>query len=172
MMTVAEFRVFAIAEHKKAGKLYDGQPYEVHLDMVAGKIKKYSRYIPGGINGLAPIEMAAYGHDLIEDCGLTYNDIKKVAGENVARIILNVSDVPGEDRTERFLLTCVKTRRDASAIYLKICDRMANTEYSIQNGSSMSKKYQKEYAMFKYVYEPKSKSLAAMWKDLDEVNGL
>lgn len=168
MMTVAEFREYAITMHRESGKLYDGKPYETHLDMVVVNIRKNAHLLPPHIR-LSDMEKAGYGHDLIEDCGLTFNDIKAVAGEVVARLILNVSDVPGEDRIERFLLTCPKTRQDLGAIYLKMNDRAANTEYSNKNGSSMSKKYKKEYGFFKYVYEPKSKIFAEMWNHLDKL---
>lgn len=168
LMTVEEFRKFANDKHAERGYTYDGKPYSYHTDMVAANVRRFKHLLPPHIDPIV-VEMAADGHDLIEDCGVTFNDIRKLAGKEVARLILAVSDVPGEDRVERFLLTCPKIRRNIAAIYLKLCDTMANMGSGKETGNSMYDKYQKEHPIFRYVYYEKSKIFQEMWDELDRI---
>lgn len=171
LMTLEEFRKFAADKHAERGYTYDGKPYLVHLEMVAANVRKYSHLLtllPFKVDPVI-VEMAAYGHDLIEDCGVTFSDIKKIAGRKVAELILTVSNVPGEDRIERFLLTSPKIRKNIVAIFLKICDTMANMGSGKMTGNSMFEKYKKEHVIFRYVYYDKSKIFQEMWDEMEVI---
>lgn len=145
---------FAIQAHQNTNHLYDGYPYSVHLAMVAMFAQKYIECIPEQDKN--DVLSACWLHDTIEDCRLTYNDIKKVAGERVADIVYAVTNEKGKNRKERandeYYLGI---RSTPWAKYVKLCDRLANVLYSLQNGSSMYAVYQKEHDSFMKALFPK-----------------
>lgn len=80
----------------------------------------------------------------------------------------------------KHLLTMGKTVQDYRAIILKMCDIYANAKYSKEHGSSMYKKYVKEYQyrrpIFKMALEWYKDNLVQeeldmLWKELDEIHG-
>src|SRR6185312_1349710 len=90
---------FATEAHNKTNHLYDGKLYSVHLAMVAYYAQKYIDCIPD--EQQSEIISACWLHDTIEDCRLTYNDIKNIAGEYVADLVYAVTNEKGKNRKER-----------------------------------------------------------------------
>jgi (p)ppGpp synthase/HD superfamily hydrolase len=148
-----KFIKFCIEQHdvvcsQKYG--YD-HPYSFHLQMVAAQYEKFKHVIPFKYRHESQtIERAIWGHDLIEDARVTYTDIKKRVGEPVAEIIFCCTDSLGRTRSERkdeaFWLRL--TSNDL-AIFVKLCDVIANVKYSLLTNSSMYKKYGTEFPHFK-----------------------
>ena len=138
---------FAIDAHNKVNHTYDGYPYSVHLSMVAMYAMKYIDLIPESHRD--NIISAAWLHDTIEDCRLTYNDVKAVAGEEVAEIVYALTNDKGRNRKERadakYYEGIINT---PFARYVKLCDRLANVKYSKDTNSKMLKVYRKENALF------------------------
>ena len=92
---------------------------------------------------------ACWLHDTIEDCRLTYNDIKQVAGYEVAEIVYAVTNDKGKNRKERAGENYYKgIRETAWAKYVKLCDRLANVKYSADTNSRMIEVYRKENESF------------------------
>ena len=169
LMTVEECAIFAAKKHAERGYTYGDKDYSYHTYGVAGYVRKYSYLLPPHIDP-DDVERAAHGHDLYEDCGMTYNDLISVGfGVNAAKMILAVSDVPGEDRIEKMYLTLPKVRREGlGAILLKMSDRAFNAS---QDGS-MKKTYKKEYHIVKYILESRTREVfAPFWEELDELHG-
>lgn len=138
---------FAIEAHSSTNHLYDGKPYSVHLSMVAMFAKKYIDCIPSKSQN--DVLLACWLHDTIEDCRLTYNDIKKVAGETVANIVYALTNEKGKNRKERANDVYYEgIRQTRYAVYVKLCDRLANVKYSLDNNSRMYGVYQKENDAF------------------------
>jgi (p)ppGpp synthase/HD superfamily hydrolase len=134
---------FAIEAHAKTNHLYDGKPYSVHLAMVALNAVKFIDCIPK--ENQNDVLSACWLHDTIEDCRLTYNDVKQTAGQTVADIVYAVTNEKGKNRKERANNTYYEGIRNTPfAIYVKLCDRLANVQYSHQNMSKMYDVYQKE----------------------------
>ena len=136
---------FAIEAHQKTNHLYDGKPYSVHLAMVVAYAQKYfdNDYIPEQCQ--ETVINACWLHDTIEDCRLTYNDVKEIAGEEVAEIVYAVSNEKGKNRKERANEKYYQGIRDTAwATYVKLCDRLANVKYSFDTKSRMLKVYKKE----------------------------
>lgn len=96
------------------------------------------------------IEMACYGHDLIEDTTVSFNDVKGKLGKRVADIIFDVSNELGRNRADRANKTYPKIQQNSDAIIVKLCDRIANTRYSrtVMATSTMYEKYVSEYSEF------------------------
>ena len=123
---------FAIEAHNNTNHLYDGRPYSVHLAMVAMVAQKYIDCIP--TQDQNDVLAACWLHDTIEDCRLSYNDIKKVAGKKVADIVYAVTNEKGKNRKERANDAYYDgIRRTMWAKYVKLCDRLANVQYNYDN---------------------------------------
>ena len=138
---------FAIEAHHKTNHLYDGKPYSVHLAMVALNAARYIDCIPAERRN--DVLSACWLHDTIEDCRLTYNDIKQVAGEAVAEIVYAVTNEKGKNRKQRASDVYYEgIRKTPGAVYVKLCDRLANVQYSFDTSSRMFDVYQKENDAF------------------------
>jgi (p)ppGpp synthase/HD superfamily hydrolase len=179
MFDLIEISRFAKNAYKIAGKLYDGNDYFYHINMVDEILLKYDKIFYNHDDFLVT-RAAIFCHDLIEDAGINYAEIMKIANKDVADITLAVTDVHAENRLMRHLLTMHKTVSDHRAIILKMCDILANASYSKSIMSGMYKKYKAEYNYRKPIfttalkwYKPHLNQfiLNDFWDELDEVHG-
>lgn len=162
-MEVSERYLKAIktAAREHATKNYDGKPYDYHLDEVEEVLREF------GYGQDEDLIIAGRYHDIMEDCGLTKNDIRKLAGDRVANIVYLVTDHKGEDRGSRKPLEYYQAlREDRDAIVIKLADRIANVRHSTKNGHSMSDKYKQEYQHFRDMLKLTDHA-EGMWKELD-----
>lgn len=132
-------KMYAVRNHGL--QEYDGFPYHKHLDDVDSVVQRYSN--------ATKYRMAAWLHDIIEDTPVSYNDIDKQFGFEVAEIVFCVTDEMGRNRAEKKPKTYPKIKSNSDAVFIKLCDRIANVENGVKNGSSMIKKYVKEHKEFK-----------------------
>lgn len=147
---------WCISQHQKTNHFYDNYlPYEFHLRMVVQACKKFI-HIPE--RQWSELEIACWGHDLIEDTRVSYNDCKEILGEYVANIIYAVTNEKGKTRKERangnYYAGIVNTE---GALFVKLCDRIANVQYSKMTGSKMFEMYKKENPEFIYYLSPMPK---------------
>ena len=154
-----EARMVAVKAH--SNQSYDEIfPYEKHLDDVVDVLERF------GFSGKYIV--AGYLHDSIEDDGISYNDIKRHFGVEVAEMVYCVTDEVGRNRKEKKEKTLPKTASNPDAIILKLADRIAN----IEHGGKVDM-YAKEYQEFKgalYLNTPSDGK--AMWVHLDKLMGL
>jgi (p)ppGpp synthase/HD superfamily hydrolase len=88
---------------------------------------------------------ATWGHDLIEDCRVSYNDVKEQLGQEAADIIYAVTNEKGKNRKERANDKYYEgIRNTPGAVFVKLCDRIANVQYSKMTKSRMFEMYKKE----------------------------
>lgn len=133
---------YAISKFEQRNILYDDKPYEYHLSLVNKYANKY-RYLLK--RNAEDIIAASWTHDTIEDCGETYNDVLKQTNKKIADLSYALTNEKGRNRSERANDKYYRgIRREYGADYLKICDRMANVEYSKSKGSRMFDAYSKE----------------------------
>lgn len=155
------FSDWCVNRHKETNHFYDGDiPYRLHLDLVYRVAQQYRNVAPvifGG--GIYLIKSCCYGHDLIEDTRTTYNDIM-VALQRDGQLnsdAIIVADVikactnynRGKNRLERmpdFVYADIRTTPGAT--FIKLCDRIANIEFSVLTGSRMLDVYRKENEHF------------------------
>lgn len=138
---------YATRCHKETNHLYDGQDYTVHLEKVVFTALKFKDLIPK--DKLQIVIAACWAHDTIEDTRQTYNDVKAELGKEVAEIVYALTNDKGKDRKERAgEKYYAGIRQTPFACFVKVCDRIANVEYSKEKGSSMFEKYQHENAAF------------------------
>jgi (p)ppGpp synthase/HD superfamily hydrolase len=152
---------WAIEQHRLTNHMYDEYlPYSFHLRMVAQVAEDFKQlldyrkdYTTGNdvrhnddyISLQQVCLLAVWGHDLIEDARINYNKCVEVFGVEVANIIYAVSNEKGKDRSERANDKNYKgIRAIKGADFVKLCDRIANVQYSKLTKSRQYIMYKKE----------------------------
>jgi hypothetical protein len=172
-MTTEDIKLKAFELHHMANKLYAGQPYSFHLEMVYDFYKKYERYLTTEQRII--VENALWFHDVEEDCGMSYHEISKIIGEESADIVFNVTNEQGKSRKEKILKTLYKTSTAYESIFLKLCDRLANMTFSFteklkNEQSDMYDTYVNEYYVLRYTLN-RNGWFKDMWVELDSLAG-
>jgi hypothetical protein len=159
IITFEYFRDWCMSRHDEVcnQKYAKVLPYSQHLHYVHAQAKKFSHLIPG--DKLFLVKAACYGHDMIEDARVTYNDIIEIGrkkgmaqqeAEELAEIIFLCTEMRGRNRAERkneeFYRTLVENEL---AVFVKLCDIIANIKYSLLENSSMYEKYKAEWPKIK-----------------------
>lgn len=163
---VVKAKYFAEIAH--AGQTYNDEvPYTVHLEQVVQTLDRF------GVRGNVMI-CAAWLHDVIEDTGRSYNDIKSRFGEEVAEIVFAVTSELGRNRKERNVKTYPKIRANANALTVKLADRIANVSYGLISGGKTDM-YAKEFDdFFLSLNSPETFSnpiISNMWRYLAKLLG-
>lgn len=153
------------ARLKHGNQAYNDElPYTWHLEQVVNVVKKFGQ-------DAEIIEAAAWGHDLCEDAGCSYNDIKKRFGEEVAEIVYLVTDEKGRNRKERHEKTYPALAKNEKAVIVKLADRIANVEAGLSSKDGKVEMYRSEYKYFKDTLfnEEHDEKTLQMWKYLDQL---
>ena len=153
---------WCIEQHRKTNHFYDTYlPYEFHLRMVYqvgqdfkhlldDKLDYYTGETYRGpkqdqVTMQEACLVAAWGHDLIEDCRVSYNDVHTHLGQEAADIVYAVTNEKGKNRAERANEKYYQGIRETpGAVFVKLCDRIANVQYSKMTKSRMFEMYKKE----------------------------
>lgn len=157
---------WCIDQHKNTNHMYSEYlPYEFHLRMVhqvamdfkylLDDTKDYFTGQPyrGPSQDQVTLRqacmIASYGHDLIEDCRVSYNDVKQHLGQEAADIVYAVTNDKGKNRKERAGEKYYEgIRNTPGAVFVKLCDRIANVQYSKMTKSRMFEMYKNENPEF------------------------
>jgi hypothetical protein len=200
--------MFAKKAHQDTGCTYDEGPYDKHLNHVHDVFERYRHlilpfvmaeqkelrdYDPNGLyfgfsdmsdediakSAEEDIEDAIWLHDTIEDCRVSYSKISRKFNQFVAEIVYAVTNELGKSRKESAEKTYPKIREaGASAIFVKLCDRIANVEASIEaakNGKpSYIRMYCGEHEAFsslrvRRAWESRGEYWTEMWQYLDKL---
>lgn len=153
---------WCIKQHEKTNHFYDEYlPYEFHLRMVNRVANEFKdllddtkdyytgEYQDATITLQTACLLATWGHDLIEDCRVSYNDVKDNLGQEAADIVYAVSNEKGKTRKDRANEKYYRGIRETpGAVFVKLCDRIANIQYSKMTKSRMFETYRKEHLEF------------------------
>lgn len=158
---------WCIERHKETNHFYDTYlPYEFHLRMVANVYEDFKHllddevdYFTGnkyeGVRGDETVTLrsacheAVFGHDLLEDCRVSFNDASTHLGPEAADIIFAVTNEKGKNRKERANdAYYTGIRNTKGAVFVKLCDRIANVQYSKMTKSRMYEMYKGENEHF------------------------
>lgn len=162
-MALQAAQVLATVAH--AGQKYgDSLPYTKHLKDVVSVLKRFD------VTDETMV-ISAWLHDVVEDTDTPLSDVESMFGSTVSDIVWRVTNEPGKNRKERHEKTYLKIQASDQAITLKLADRIANVEFSIDNKDvGKIKMYSKEYEGFRSkLYKPGSHD--AMWRHLDFLIG-
>lgn len=98
------------------------------------------------------IVMGCFGHDLIEDARITYNEIKEKHGEDIADVIFGCTESTGKNRDERhddeFYKRLTTNKYSKYSVFVKLCDIRANFIFGLLENSGMIKNPIKEFPTF------------------------
>jgi len=129
-LLITKVRQFAIECHRNVNQLYDGLPYYVHLQNVVDYVNKF-KYLLTEEEYVIAI-CAAWCHDILEDGNITFNDLKKIVGIDIANVAFLLTNHRGKNRKERanddYYFGIIN---DKIALYVKLCDRLANLTHSV-----------------------------------------
>jgi len=120
--------------HKKKKCKYDGYNYKLHLDSVAKICFDY--YNNTELDIVKQLDVfticdIAYAHDLIEDCGITYNDLVKLSSVKIADAVYCLTNEKGKNRAERANDKYYQgIRSNIYATIVKLADRKSNMIFS------------------------------------------
>lgn len=151
-------------------------PYSFHLEMVVKQAHKFSDLIPTNADTnderWNQIIVACWAHDSIEDCRKTYNDIWNMCGKDIADIVYCCTEEKGKDRKERHSEKYFKElAQNKDAVFVKLCDIIANVKFSLLTNSSMFSKYKHEYPTVKtYLYKQEYKKMFDYLDELFKIN--
>jgi (p)ppGpp synthase/HD superfamily hydrolase len=145
---------WCIEQHRKTNHFYDTYlPYEFHLRMVVEVCKEWLPKI--GLGNYPVMKIACWGHDLIEDTRCSYNQVRDILGSVPADMIYAVTNEKGKNRKERANEKYYEGIKETlGATFVKLCDRIANVQYSKLTKSKMFEMYKKENPQFvQYLYQ-------------------
>lgn len=161
---------YAIRRHREVNHHYDAvHSYAYHLQMTVDVANRFIYLIPEADR--ADVLGGCWVHDIIEDARETYNNVKKATNKVIAEYAYACTNEKGRNRKERAnkkYYDGIKTYKHAT--FIKLCDRIANVTFSIENKSSMSAMYAKEFEDFyDNLYDGRYQD---MWDHLKELLGL
>lgn len=91
---------------------------------------------------------AAWLHDAVEDTDVSIDQIRSEFGEAVADLVWRLTDETRGNRRERHARTHAKIRAKNDAVRIKLADRIANVESSIEQRTHLFGMYKAEHRAF------------------------
>jgi len=144
---IEKAKIYAVDCHNLTGHQYDGKSYKTHLQMVFDTANKFIHLIPA--EHQENVLAACWVHDVIEDCRETYNDVKNATNQEIAELAYALTNEKGRTRKDRANDKYYDgIKQTPFATFIKVCDRIANYEYSKMQGSRMAEMYEKEMSGF------------------------
>lgn len=169
MITLKTHKAQVYALYKHSGQEYGlGVPYSVHLTYVVMNAIKFLHNIAD--DDKENVIVACYLHDILEDAiGVSFNDLNDEFGEVISEMVYSVTNELGHNRKEKSEKTLPKTAKNRLSVFIKLCDKIANTEYSKMTKSRMYKQYAKEHSYFKEMLY-RENEYSNMWDYLEHLN--
>ena len=127
---------FATEKHKKDVRK-SGEHYIVHPRAVAKLVKEYG--------GDLEQQAAAWLHDVIEDTGVTYQELVEEFNQTIAdyvQFLTNPETFPPEGKSV-YIAKKLNSRPDYPAVTVKLCDRLNNVSDFATAGKKFVEKYKK-----------------------------
>lgn len=135
-------KTYAEKAHKGQNYGPSEKPYTYHLEKVVGVLRRF------GIEDM-DILSAGWLHDILEDTETTFENLMDEFGSRVATLVDAVTDGPGPTRTQRKLRPYRLIPLCPGALELKLADRIANLEASLDEGHTrLLERYAKEHVGF------------------------
>ena len=143
---------------EKAGKKYDGKPYVVHLVTVFLTALNYLQLLKHlDREEQVSVLCAAFTHDLLEDTTQTLSQIMKVCDTPTCMLCSMITNLLTAEKKETHEATMNESYYDQvkeidAAVFLKLCDRLANVSWRGPKSMEKREMYKKEYKHFKKAF--------------------
>lgn len=142
-MDELEQRACEFAKRAHAGQEYGGGDFhENHLARVVATLRRFGAADP-------VLLAAAWLHDTVEDTHVTMAEVGAEFGDDVADLVWRLTDEAGPNRKERHRRTHLKIRGRPEAVRIKLADRIANMEASLEQRSHLRGMYRQEHPVFR-----------------------
>tara|TARA_R110000823_G_scaffold227890_1_gene355281 strand:- start:297 stop:797 length:501 start_codon:yes stop_codon:yes gene_type:complete len=145
---------YAKGRHISVNHNYGFKDYSYHLNMVCDVAEQFIHLVD--VEERENVYCGCWVHDIIEDARETYNDVLQNTNETIASLAYALTNEKGKNRSERASDKYYKEMHEVpNAVFIKMCDRIANITHSKNEGSKMFDKYKKENDNFiKKLYRP------------------
>lgn len=170
-MTIAyKAMMFAREKHRNQVRKYTGNPYVDHLAEVAGIVATVD--LSQGVANVSNEEAIAVAwlHDVVEDCGVTLQEIDERFGLNVALGVQGLSDVEKEgNRAQRKAASRARLAGCYGWIQsIKCADLISNTSSIVQHDPKFAAVYLEEKRLLLRVMNYAHPDLLALaWDSLE-----
>ncbi len=114
-------RAMRLASYAHRDQKYGERPYVTHLADVVARVKTITQD--------PEIIAAAWLHDIIEDTQVTYGDVERQFGTNVAKMVWAVTGI-GQDRAAKMANAIEKIAQTPGSELVKSADRLSNASAS------------------------------------------
>lgn len=122
-------------QHFELERKYTGEPYFVHLQNVANKVKEW---------GYPELQAIAYLHDIVEDTTYTIEQVEKAFNKEIATNVWFLTDVPliaGNRKTRNHLNNLRLSQAPESALIVKCADMIDNMKDIVEHDKKFAKVY-------------------------------
>lgn len=165
MNLALEAMMFAKEKHKDQKRKWTGNPYFEHLAEVAGIVASVERV--GDI-----VLACAWLHDVIEDQGVSPEEIEKHFGFQVSVAVLSLSDLEVGDRDTRKEMSRQRLAKTPGWVQtIKVADIISNTGSTMKHDPVFADKYFAEKRLLLPLLKDANPHLLEIaWKQVSEVN--
>lgn len=137
MGRVSDALVFAAKAHGDQRRRYSGEFYVAHLIEVHRLVEQ--------AGGTEDMQCAALLHDVVEDTPCTAIVIEFSFGENVAQMVLSLSDLETGNRATRKAASCARLGAASAEVQtIKLADLISNSRSIIERDPDFARTYLKE----------------------------
>lgn len=137
---VEQAAAFAVLCHFDQKRKYTGEPYFVHCEEVAKLVES--------VGGTKEMIAAAYLHDVVEDCGITLDEITDGFGSMVSEYVFWLSDVSKPSDGNRAARKDIDRQHIAKAPpeakTIKLADLISNSKSISKHDPNFAKVYLEE----------------------------
>ena len=119
-------RAYEFAMEKHKDQMYGDLPYIYHIDNVFDIVSERN----SGDKNLASLLVVACLHDVMEDCGVSADEITFEFGEDISKAVVAISKIPGESYEDYML----RVLSNDLALQVKIADTLTNLSHSFLSG--------------------------------------
>lgn len=155
---------FAAEAHTGQVRKYTGKPYINHPVEVMNIVKS----VPHTEDMLC----AALLHDVVEDCGVSFEDIEDIFGYDVAVLVEDLTDVSLPSMGNRALRKTIDALHTAKASpqakTIKLADLISNSKSIVEHDKEFAKVYIKEKELLLEVLTEGDLTLYAQAKEFVE----
>lgn len=141
---------FAERAHRGQVRKYTGEPYIVHPLEVAQIVATAFPWERPSPRLVEDVVIAALLHDVVEDCGVTLEQIRKAFGDGVAQLVHEVTDISRKEHGNRNARKALDRQHLSAAspegATIKLADLISNTQSITQHDPNFAKVYMAEKA--------------------------
>ena len=117
IIKASEFAAQAHAGQYRKGEARE--PYIIHLEEVANLVEAWG--------GSEEAILAAWLHDTVEDCDITFEDIEREFGASVCGFVRELTDDKSLEKQERKRLQIISApKKSLEAALVKLADKSSN----------------------------------------------